>query len=127
MLLCSCFCLFLESSYPHLHMSKFYLYFKMQLKCHFIHTSFSDTPHMPRGGNPDKLKTPIRNESCSAYIGSYSHWHCVWHRTGVQWTQTELGFFFLSNLQNHSYNTYHFLFFFFLIVYLLYCVPPTKL
>lgn len=93
MLLCSCFCLSLESSILLLHMSKIYLYFKMQLKYHFFHKSFPDMPCTPGEDNPDKLRTPIRKEWCFIYLYIYSHWHCVWHRIGVQWTQTELYFF----------------------------------
>lgn len=93
MLLSSCFCLSLESSFPLLHMSKFYLYFKMQLKCHVFHKFFSDTPYPPGRGNPDKLRPPITQESCFIHLCIYSHSHCVWHIIGVQWKQTELDFF----------------------------------
>lgn len=36
----------------------------MQLKCHVFHKFFSDTPHPPGRGNPDKLRPPITQESC---------------------------------------------------------------
>lgn len=62
MLLCSRLCLSLESSFPLPHMSKNYLHFKMQLKCHFFPKSFPDIPWPPGRGNPDKLRTLIRKK-----------------------------------------------------------------
>lgn len=86
MLLCSCFCLFLESSFPLLHMSKFYLYFKMQLKCHFFHIFFPDTPDIPRGCDLDKLKPLVRKESRSMYLSAtatVSHTEQVFSEHGL--------------------------------------------
>lgn len=132
MLLCSCFCLSLESSFPLLRMSKFYLYFKMQLKCHFFHKFFPDTLHTQGRGNPDKLRPSITKESCFIHLCVYSYYRCVWHTIGVQWTQTELDFFSPQIRRTPCLITLiylspspptpppH-------IEYLLYCVSPIKL
>lgn len=117
MLLCSCFCLSLESSFPLLHMSKFYLYFKMQLKCHF-----PNTPHTPGRGDPDKLRTPIRKESCFIHLCIYSkNAKKSLHFSDTEYVfneHTELDFFspkicslLLHSISNHFYYTFHFFFF----------------
>lgn len=68
--LCSSLGLCPESPFPLLHAAESYLHFKMQLQCRFFHMSFPDAPHIPRGGDRDKLRT-TRKESCSIY--NYSH------------------------------------------------------
>lgn len=63
--------------YPSAPCQKFTYTLRCNLKCHFFQKSFPDTLCTPGGGNPDKLRTLIRKESCFIYLRIYSRWHCV--------------------------------------------------